>query len=137
MAVPDDSRRAHQAIMAAAEALLECVRAGPPGTDLGRLRMNLAAVVRDHLATQQGWFAEARTHFADRIVIYDRIMEQDRELRLSYSQHIRQWTGEAIGRDFAGYAADVEALVKRLDKHLRTLESELYQPMMQRPAAAA
>jgi hypothetical protein len=76
---PDDSRRSHEAIRAAAYALRDCVRAGPPLTDLGRLRMNLANAVREHLPTQQGWNKEARGYFADQMPTYERIMEQQRD----------------------------------------------------------
>ena len=34
--------------------------AKPPTSDIGRLRMNLAAAVRGHLATQQAWNGQAR-----------------------------------------------------------------------------
>ena len=128
---PDDSRRAHEAIRAAAYALRDCVRAGPPLTDLGRLRMNLANTVREHLPTQQGWNKEARGYFADRMPTYERIMEEDRELRLRYSDHIRRWSSNAIASDVPTYAADVAALVDRLDRYLRSLEHELYKPMFE------
>ena len=128
---PDDSRRSHEAIRAAAYALRDCVRAGPPLTDLGRLRMNLANTVREHLPTQQGWNKEARGYFADQMPTYERIMEEDRELRLRYSDHIRRWSSNAIASNVPAYAADVATLVERLDRYLRSLKHELYKPMHQ------
>src|SRR5436305_1928033 len=129
MMMPDDCRRAHEAIRAAAYALCDCVKAGPPFTDLGRLRMNLANAVREHLPTQQGWNKDARAYFVDRMPTYERIMEEDRELRLRYSDHISRWSSNAIASNVPTYAADVAELVDRLDRHMRSLEHELYKPI--------
>lgn len=131
MMMPDDSRRAHEAIRAAAYALRACVRAGPPLTDLSRLRMNLATVVREHLPVQQAWIRKAQPHFAGRTPASDRIIDEDRELRLRYSDHIRRWGGDAIASDVPAYAADVETLVDRLDRYLRSLENDLFKPMLE------
>ncbi|WP_242122096.1 hypothetical protein [Sphingomonas lacusdianchii] len=68
---------------------------------------------------------------------YERIIEQERELRLSYSLHIGRWNGETIDTDFSSYAADVVPLVNRIEHHLRSLESELYKPIIQSPSENA
>lgn len=124
-------RHAHDTLLTAAAELKTAVMAKPPTSDIGRLRMNLAAAVRGHLATQQAWNAQARPHFIDRMAAYERIIEQERELRHSYSLHIGRWNGATIDADFSSYAADVVPLVNRLEHHLRSLESELYKPIIQ------
>ena len=58
-------------------------------------------------------------------------MEEDRELRLRYSDHIRRWSGNALASAVPTDAADVAALVDRLDRYLRSLEHELYKPMFE------
>ncbi len=121
-------RNNHQEIMKAANALLDAVRTNPEAPDLGRLRMNLAHVVREKLTMQQSIFSQIDPAKRRQIAAFERVTDEDRELRLRYSQHVALWNSRTIEDDFAGYAASVEILVPRLERHLEMLEAEIYEP---------
>ena len=130
MSLLDESRRDHTAILAAAAALKTAIQAGPPVPDLGRLRINLATVVRSHLAKQQTLLAELKPDFCDRMDVYDRVMKQDRDLRLDYSRHIMHWDSKLVERDFASYEKDVCVMIARLNRYLKSLEANIYEPAL-------
>lgn len=128
MSLPATIRKNHQEIADAANALRRALKAGSASPDLGHHRMTLANVAREKLSLQQAIVSQIDPAKRRQIAAFDRVMEEDRELRLCYSQHVAKWNSRAIERDFAAYAASVEVLVDRLERHMRIFETDIYEP---------
>lgn len=130
MPVPAKIRQQHINTIAAANALRDAVRTGRLPENFGKLRMDFAIVSREILGSFQEVMNRIRPEIRSQLTGIDRVLQDERELRMLYSQHVAKWTTTSIEKDFSRYAADVCALVARVEPHLRLLEHEVYEPAM-------
>lgn len=115
----------HRAILAPARSLKDAAHEAQSPAALGLYRRRLAMAVRERLPAQQTLMSAMRMALGSDTAAFDRLLDDDRELRLAYSKHISSWTGGATNQNFAGYKEAVETLVVRLDRHFRDVRTEI------------
>jgi hypothetical protein len=118
-----ECKSVHQDILAAARNLRRVVEQEQSAGAYAQPRMALATIVRERLPDQQRLLAAIRPDTGIDIVDYEKLLEEERELRLAYSQHISAWNGRAVDEDHSAYAAAVCRLVERLETYFRNLEN--------------
>ena len=123
----------HREIQASAEAFLAALRETPRiPAKIHRLRAQLAKQMNRHRVSEETLLVgpfKAAGGFAHHPEILGHL-QTVRAAWMSYSEHVRHWTPQAIAGDWDGYAAAVEHRVGRLRDATTMIEREIYAPML-------
>ncbi len=120
----------HAEVVEAADAFIAALKRTPRlGLDeLTRLRVRLSSLIRQHRVTEEKFIYGP---LSDRGIALpphlEPLLQDLREQKLLYSEHIRQWTPQEIGRDWAGYVVACEERIAILKRLIRDEEATLYQ----------
>ncbi|MBO9576280.1 MAG: hypothetical protein J7494_11120 [Sphingobium sp.] len=132
----------HREIQASADAFLAALRETPRvPAKIHQLRAQLAKQMNRHRLSEEALIVgpfKAAGGFEHHPEILD-LMQTIRKGWMSYSEHVRHWTPQAIEADWDGYAAAVEHRVEALRSFTAMEEREIYAPMLrflERGAAA-
>lgn len=106
---------------------------------LGRCRWQLARALTRHLALEDAHVyarldADPRPGVA---AIARRYKSELCHLSDQFNDHMAQWTGDAIARDWAGYCRAVEVLLTALKTRVECEDKELYPLVAPKERAAA
>lgn len=129
----------HSAMLDAAEDFLAAVKRTPriPMEQLSRKRVRLSSLIRRHRTTEEKFIYGPlmREGGFGRMPHLEAVVQELMLEKVSYSEHIRKWTPQAIDADWPAY---VQACELRLETFRRTLideETRVYQPVLDLKAA--
>jgi len=123
----------HREIQASAEAILAALRETPRSpAKIHQLRAQLARQINRHRLSEEALILEP-FKAADGFAHHPEILGHLQAIRtswMSYSEHVRRWTPQAIAADWDGYTAEVERRIQRLRDFTAMEEREVYAPML-------
>lgn len=128
----------HSEMLEAAEDFLAAVKSTPriPIEQLSRKRVRLSSLIRQHRSTEEEFIYGPlmRQGGFGRMPHLEPIMHDLMSEKVKYSEHIRQWTPQAIDRDWDGYVQACELRIEQFRRIILKEEAEIYQPVLGLPA---
>lgn len=124
----------HSAMLEAAEDFLAAVRRTPriPMDELSRKRMRLSSLIRRHRTTEEEFIFGPlmRDGGFGRLPHLETVVQDLMLEKVKYSEHIRNWTPQAIEQNWDGYVAACELRLRAFKKILFDEEAQIYQPVL-------
>jgi hypothetical protein len=122
----------HRELLQLSEALLTSLRRSPPATgeEIAQMRANLGKRAAQHLLAEDSQivrplFATGRIH---ELPDAEAAITTMRQSRARYSNHVGQWTPQAIEADRPGYLDALIEIVRALRELFAIEEKDLYWP---------
>lgn len=129
----------HSKMLEAAEDFLAAIRRTPriPIEQLSRKRVRLSSLIRRHRTTEEEFIFGPlmRDGGFGRMPHLESIVQELMREKVKYSEHIREWTPQAIERNWEGYVRACELRLEAFKRILFQEEAQIYQPVLGLKAA--